>query len=416
MAPKEPPSSLMLGSVAETPILIDDSPTNGSFQAEEVTTPAEGTEGDAFGSVLAALEWVHSELAGNKKGVATITALNKVYFAYKFPDYRDGTKGSYRKPVEEVFHYNAKALLNSISKDRYEKHEFYAWLQQMAETPFLPKALSQQMLPFQMVPRGSRAQPITGRPAPAKAEGADRSREHSRDTDSTVHTPRAGKRMPGQRSGKKSGLRLATSQKRSHSDLDSDSDSGGIGPGPKRSHYFSDDDEEMEDAADVGGGTDPSATDEAEHDIEPIKFFIQAERIPSTKPLGPNGTWTCEENDCDYIVRGGDEQDCQARILEHFHEHERTTKVNLALAESRGHLPIKYAFFPPILILVQLKDSPNTTHLTSHSSKPNIREETLGPSGSATMDFRQIVAQFRRPRHPVSDSLSKLTNLQSFAR
>ncbi|KAI9149224.1 hypothetical protein HJFPF1_11273 [Paramyrothecium foliicola] len=353
---------------------------------------------EAFSSVLASLEWVHTELAGGKKGLAVITSFNKIYFAYKFPEYRKGAPGGYRKPVEEVFHYNSKLLLLKIEKQKYEQHEIYSWLQEIAQTPLQPVAVEATKFPYLLVPRGTRKQPAATTTPSGETRIDEPTRLRNQNNEIMPQTPR-GKRVPGQRGGKKSSLRLATtSQKRSRSAMESDSETETVGA--KRSHYFSEGDDDMDDAPGLGTEEGTAAVDEDDSDKEPIRLVIQAERLPSTIPLGPNGTWTCEEEECDYIVRGGDEAHCQARIRDHFHEHERAARLNLAVTESRGHLPIKYAFFPPFLILVHCHDSPNTTTNMSASSgetcppsSQNIPVRVAGPSASALTDFRQVVAQ-----------------------
>jgi hypothetical protein len=297
--------------------------------------PASGDFGTALQSIIDAVDLVYQETKGPPpKRLAAVTTVNKLYFAYQFPNYRDETRGSYRKPVEEIFHYNAKALVNALDRTKYEGTEFFAWLQELAHTPFESNVVNPRILPFRFV----RRKQITRQPK--HTNGIDGSREQSKDTDASPSTPPAGKRVPGQRSGKKSSLRLATSQKRSHAALESDSDAGSH-PGHKRSHYFSDEDDEMEDAGGLGA-TDSAEEADPDTDNEPIKLFVQAERIPSTKPLGPSGTWTCEEDECDYVVRGGDQQEIQSRIQEHFQEHKRNNLLNLAVVESRGHLPIDH--------------------------------------------------------------------------
>ncbi|KAL6849396.1 hypothetical protein ACO1O0_008936 [Amphichorda felina] len=92
----------------------------------------------------------------------------------------------------------------------------------------------------------------------------------------------------------------------------------------------------MEDA-----DTSDHGTKEEEEDY--VKIVLRADKIPSAVPRGPNETWTCDQDDCDYIVRGDDAEECQERIQVHFKEHEeQTERVQLALTESRGHMPINH--------------------------------------------------------------------------
>jgi hypothetical protein len=55
------------------------------------------------------------------------------------------------------------------------------------------------------------------------------------------------------------------------------------------------------------------------------------------------------------VVRSADEQSAQELVQEHFRDHTaQAEKINLAVEESRGQMPIKYAYFPPILLLVHM--------------------------------------------------------------
>jgi len=105
----------------------------------------------------------------------------------------------------------------------------------------------------------------------------------------------------------------------------------------------------MDDAADTSSqdngmvGRQGAAHGEDLPGQTPIKIAIRADRIPSTVAQGPDGIWACDQDGCDFILRGVDGSERQARIREHFLEHEEETeRVNLALTESRGHLPINH--------------------------------------------------------------------------
>jgi hypothetical protein len=134
------------------------------------------------------------------------------------------------------------------------------------------------------------------------------------------------------------------------------------------------------------------------------------------------------------VVRGGDIQNCRDRIRRHFNEHEQQMdRVNLARTEAtRGHLPVKYAYFPPFLILVELHppcitqqwQSPPVDQVATAASTPTLANSPVAPSlqpqtpeSSPTKTpalatrrgFRSIVDGFRRRAHPVSDNIDKLT-------
>ncbi|KAL6795838.1 hypothetical protein GGI42DRAFT_363220 [Trichoderma sp. SZMC 28013] len=384
-----------------------------------------------FASVLAALEVLYIERGGSKKGITTTNALNFIYFNYKIPNYKDGSVGAHRIPAEEVLHYNAAALLQVLDKERFQKHELWSFLEELSAKPFSPRAIKASEFPFPLVPR--KAMPRQSKkPAPTAVDPESSSHEAgaASPNDPPRHIGKSLKR-PGRRPIKTSGLRAATaSKKRTHAEIGDESELDSETSGLKRSHYFSDKEEEeeegdtsMQDLTEVNtprNTTGPSVQSPSD-DVEPIQIVIRTEKIPSTVPQGPDDTWTCEEDGCAYVVRGGDAQGCQTRIQQHFEEHqEQNKRLNLAVTESsRGHMPIKYAYFPPFLILVEFPPTTNTTTTSSPAGDAPLSPppETIPDlSGSATEEFRQLVAQFRRRPQPVSDRIPSLTLLQSSTR
>lgn len=404
--------------------------------SSEVGGPTNNDEITPFQSVVDGVEWVYDQIGKNKKGMIMLSTLNKLFFSYKFPNFKNGESGCHKIPVEELLHYNAQALLQVLDKDKYSGHEFYSWLQAAAGRPFVPVALKPSDLPYRLVPRGSRPRPSKATQPLPEAHGVVTSGLEDYISSTTQSSP-AGKslRRPGRPSGKKSSLRLTTgAKKRLHSDIDSESEDDESRP--KRSHFFSDGDDDMEVEAQASSSEDEVPRESSQ---EPIKIVIRADKIPSTVPHGPNETWVCEEEDCGYVVRGGDVQECQQRIQRHFQEHEsQLDRVSLAMTEStRGHLPIKYAYFPPFLILVEFPppspttNTPATTTTTTTtatssstftttttsaiithyqpqppSSSPNNPPESTVPT---TGNFKSLVSRFRRRPHPVSDKIARLT-------
>ncbi|KAF5575461.1 hypothetical protein FPANT_11322 [Fusarium pseudoanthophilum] len=341
---------------------------------------------DAFRCILDALEWVRIEISKSKSGCLSISAVSRrLWENFTFPTYKGELKPAYRVPITEVLHYNVHALLQVLDKEKYDG-EFYSWLQELAETPFNPVAIKPSKLPYKVEPRKTKDN-NPSKPAPPSQAGAS-----SRNLDERFSTPPrsspAGKslRRPGRPSGIKSSLRLATtSRKRPHSEVDSGSEDEGSQP--KRSHYFSGEDETMGNASHMSLSEDEDAQETSEG---PVKIYLRADNIPTTVPRGPGETWVCEEEDCGYVVRGGDIQNCQDRIRRHFNEHEQQMdRVNLARTEAtRGHLPVKYAYFPPFLILVELH-SPCITqqrHTTpvdqvaTAASTPTLANSPVAPS------------------------------------
>ncbi|KAM0251491.1 hypothetical protein ACHAQJ_008159 [Trichoderma viride] len=410
-----------------------------------------------FATVLAAVEELYEQRANTKRGIPAMTALNTIYFTYKFPNFKDGTVGAHKVPVEEVLHYNAAALLQKLDKEKFQKHQLYTYLEELSQKPFSPRSIKLSDFPYRLVPRKP-TQRLSKKSVPPTVDTESSAHENG---DSPRHVGKTLKR-PGRRPGKTSSLRTVTaSKKRSFAEIGDESDPDSEASGLKRSHYFSDrGEEEEEDVAmrdltetDTPRNAGPAVQPRSE-EVEPIQIVIRTEKIPSTIPQGPDDAWTCDENGCTYVVRGGDAGGCQTRIQKHFEEHEQQTKrLNLAVTEStRGHMPIKYAYFPPFLILVEfpppmntantaipavdsnpitmtspspsLPSQPTTVH-SFHSSNPTTIEalssspppnEIPDLSGSAKESFRQLVDQFRRRPLPVSDRISSLTLLQSFTR
>ncbi|KAK1243660.1 hypothetical protein MKX08_001798 [Trichoderma sp. CBMAI-0020] len=410
-----------------------------------------------FASVLSAIEEICEKRVGSKRGISGMTALNILYFDYKFPMWKDGSVGSHKVPVQEVLHYNAAALLQNLDKDKFQTLQLWSYLEELAKKPFSPRAIKLSEFPYRLVRRTPSQR--SKKPVPSAVE-----------IDSSPHEiddpPRPiGKTLkrPGRRPGKTSSLRTVTSsKKRTFAEVGDDSEPDSESSGLKRSHYFSDREEEQEEdvsmqdstGADTPGNAVQAAPLRSEK-TEPIQIVIRTEKIPSTVPRGPGDAWTCDQDGCTYVVRGGEADGCQARIQEHFEEHrEQAKRLNLAVTESsRGHMPIKYAYFPPFLILVEFPptdtaktaapdvdprpnslnspppslspQSTSTTH-SFDSSNPTTIEAFPSPSpppngipdlsGSAKESFRQLVDTFRRRPQPVSDRIASLTLLQSFTR
>ncbi|KAK4464811.1 hypothetical protein QBC42DRAFT_36679 [Cladorrhinum samala] len=161
--------------------------------------------------------------------------------------------------------------------------------------------------------------------------------------------------------GKRATLRLAASKKRpAHDDLDMETGSSRGRKSSKRfHHHISNEDEDMDgdDAAssDDSDSEDMTLEEENQADIHtnPVetqlpapegssRIVVVAERLPTISPTGPSGTWVCDREDCEFIVRAADEPAGQELIRQHFEEHEaQAAKIDLAMKESRGQLPIK---------------------------------------------------------------------------
>ncbi|RYP48045.1 hypothetical protein DL768_005967 [Monosporascus sp. mg162] len=265
----------------------------------------------------------------------------KVYLACKI---------KHRCGGAEVCEYWARDLVKLLGSE-WRQSEFYKWAKANANTK--PKfEYSTETECVDLRRRNAR------QPKIATEENGQPS--HAGKQPAPVPAPEpAGKQPPkkrGRPSGKAAGLRPSLGSKkrpRAEADLDNGGDDdemelGGYEPKKttKKSKYFSDDDA---DAASLTAEDD----EEAKPGTAPVtRLVIRAEKLPSTTPKGPNQTWTCGEPDCGYVVRGADEDEGQNLISAHYEEHEREARdeaeeaalkrVNLAVQESGGHLPINH--------------------------------------------------------------------------
>ncbi|KAJ4302267.1 hypothetical protein N0V88_002404 [Collariella sp. IMI 366227] len=299
--------------------------------------------------LLAGLRLVTTEA---KVQPTTVKAIHsRIYFKCKMRTYNS---------VVDVITYFAQGLLPRLGPE-WKGTEWYKWLQGVAsQEPEPVDAATVELYSSQTQLRalGSRqgqtrqrsaaqVPPNIGLKAKSK-KSAQHESEAESDEDIAAY---AAPPMRSQRAGKGATLRLIStaSKKRPLSDLD-DQASGSRrgGKSAKFSHPVSDEDDPFEDAEDT---SDDEVAEEEEMTVGSrlplpdgaVRVMVYAEPIPTTSPSGPDGTWTCSE-DCTYVVRCADEQESQELIQQHFRDHEaQTEKVNLALTESRGHMPIKYA-------------------------------------------------------------------------
>jgi hypothetical protein len=271
--------------------------------------------------------------------------------------------------AKDIIAYYAGELLPRLGAE-WKDTPWYHWLEDAAKRPWVPsseqteldKIPAMTMRRVKMGPRsGSSTKPATQLP-PAinlKIKAKSAVPEESESEDEFADLRALAQRS--RRSGKGATLRLATSaKKRPHSELDDQTSGSRRGrKSAKINHHLSEDDE-LEDADDTSD-EDVASGEEAilgSHLPLPegaVRVVVHAEPLPATSPSGPDGTWTCGEEGCTYVVRSADEQDAQDLIQAHFRDHEaQAEKINLAVTESRGHMPIKYAYFPPILLIVHM--------------------------------------------------------------
>ncbi|KAK4172462.1 hypothetical protein QBC36DRAFT_314808 [Triangularia setosa] len=268
--------------------------------------------------------------------------VNMVYFKAKIKLYHG---------AREILSYYAKDLFPRLDPKIWAGTPFYKWLERTSrEWNGQLLQVKEEEIPAQLYrrarngPRAPRAAEQPSTPNTASLNSAVGNLRHSR------------------YSGKRSTLRPGpSSKKRPASDMFDDEDDYDS-RGGKRSFTQSYDDEELDHDDHDDGDTDESSITEGNPDLatpgDPASFLplpegasrmvIQAERLPTLSPTGPNGTWACPQEECGYVVRSADEPGAQEIIEEHFRAHESNTqKIDLALMEGkRGHLPIEYVASP----------------------------------------------------------------------
>lgn len=283
--------------------------------------------------------------AKQKKHPDTVPAngwLTKLYMAMSIPGYN---------AKSETLQYHAAGLAENLGSEWHES-ELYKWAKENANSkPKYEHITEEQILRIQRRQKNPNA----------RLQGD----KTSGDT-SGKHPPR------GRTSGKAAGLRPSLgSKKRPRDELDDgdnmdvDDDDIPHTKTAKTSQYFANGENEEEEEL----STSSDEEDQDSATSEPLtRVVVHAEPLPSTKPKGPDQTWLCEEPNCGYVVRGADDEDGQEKIRKHYEDHEQEAsdeakerelnKVNHAMQESRGLVPIKYAYFPPFLIEVHYLPTP----------------------------------------------------------
>lgn len=264
--------------------------------------------------------------------------------------------------VGEIFQYHARDLVRLLGPEWHDT-QIYQWAKDNASTPPTLTLISE-----------TEVNQIVRRVKMKKSVARTTHTENvASENEQPVVNEYAGKQTPRNRqSGKAAGLRPSTgSKKRLRQDVnfedDMDLDEDGIlKKKAKKSHYLTEEDDEVEDDNDSMDDDDEEL--HAGKDTRPIsQLVIRAERLPSMQPQSLNQTWICEEPDCGYIVRAAHEESGQRLISAHYEVHEKEAqneahekalnRVNLAVQEARGHMPIKYAYFPPFLIIVEYDET-----------------------------------------------------------
>jgi hypothetical protein len=162
----------------------------------------------------------------------------------------------------------------------------------------------------------------------------------------------------GRRSGKEAGLRLASSPAMKRIADGDSSDDGGSRPGKRRRPSPPEMGDDSDNAAELPILTKslPNGVSEEEEDEEedfddigtevktPVTLKVVTEALPTLSPSGPNGTWTCDREDCVFVVRDAESEESKDIIRKHFNEHadllEREALARQEAAQRR--LPIDH--------------------------------------------------------------------------
>lgn len=273
--------------------------------------------------------------------------LTKIYMAMSIGAYAAKT---------EVLQYHAEGLAKHLSGD-WHNSQLYEWAKRNADIkPKYEHISEEHILRIRRRQRNPNATPRGEKEARAGATAGKTSVEP------------VGKRPRGRPSGKAAGLRPSLGGGKRLRDVYEDEDSMGLDSeqghpvrkAARTSQYPANGHDEDDELSDSSSSDEESPDEKGE---EPLtRVVLRADPLPSMEPKGPNQTWTCEQPDCNYLVRGADDEDAKELIRNHFEEHEKEAsdeaeeralnKINLAMQESQGHMPIKYAYFPPFLIIV----------------------------------------------------------------
>lgn len=284
----------------------------------------DGAPLDPIQSFLELLEEILEEVHGDPKRVAHSTVHSKMYMKCS----------TQYGACKEVSQYYAKQLAASLPSKWYSS-PYFAWLKEERDKPWTPESgLTADTVALQLKRRKKMDR---GKP---RAAGSNH-----------ISTPptHMGKRLPA--TPRTGGLTLKRIKPKYSDDEDNDD-----GRPSKYSKAASDFDSQDEDDSEDEGINDSS--DDAPAILHPysttpiplpkipketVPIVVRAEKVPTLSPAGPNGTWRCEEDGCDHMVRAAEEPEGKRLIEKHFQEHaNRVEKLNLALAEgTRGHLPIK---------------------------------------------------------------------------
>ncbi|KAK4225490.1 hypothetical protein QBC38DRAFT_263439 [Podospora fimiseda] len=352
--------------ITETPVPIPEkyrsfgsaaNPTASASPAPAQPANTEPASDSPINHLLSALNETAEET-----DIRTSTAskiINNIFFKCRVSQY---------SAAKEVIAYYAKDLLPHLGP-KWNGTAFYKWVKDMAANPLTNyQYTTPDKIPGQAVRRNKGGARTTAATKSTSVSDVPPVINLDRRTRKSASNTPAGDGLAGddsqsllrnRSSGKRATLRLTASKKRPASFLDEDNileDTGSRGNKSSKRTYMSDDEEE-EDMDSVSNDDDDSSATESGNEADPhsnpvtsrlpapegfYRVVLMAERLPSTEPTGHLGTWVCQHEDCNHIVRDAEDAAGQALVQEHIDYHEaQKAKMDLALQESRGHLPVK---------------------------------------------------------------------------
>lgn len=257
--------------------------------------------------------------------------------------------------AREVTHFYARSLLQKLPP-KWNPSPFWSWLTGVVDAPFEPTLLT-----LDQITQVRRRKKLN-----------KSSSKHKSDHEDEIRGPRgAGKRWPPNTLTPRTGILAPSNSGKRPAVYYSDDEDERTRKAARTSQNSDDDDQnENQDADDddtsendeIPDSTNAAlATPTPAPPLETARLVVRAERVPSMSPSGPNGTWRCEEDSCNFIVRSAEELEGKDLIAKHFQEHSsRAERMDLALSEgTRNHAPIKYAYFPPSFFVYVIVEEPS---------------------------------------------------------
>ncbi|KAG8163472.1 hypothetical protein KVR01_006769 [Diaporthe batatas] len=328
-APMEDPPPRRSETYIPPPVI----PRPRHAQPAEPSTPASGVQvpppqteqQDSLKLVLEVLEEILEVHGGHPQNLGEGKIHSHLYMKCTINPYN---------AAREVTHFYAKALLKKLPP-KWNPSPFWSWLAGVVDKPFEPTLLTIDQM--EQVRRRKKLNKSSSKP--------------KSDREDEIRGPRgAGKRWPPNTLTPRTGiLAPSTGSKRPAVYYSDDDDDERAHKVARTSQDSGDDEDENEDVDDDTSDDDiPASTTLATPTpappLETARLVVHAERVPSMSPSGPNGTWRCEEDSCNYIVRSAEEPEGKDLIAKHFQEHaSRAERLDLALSEgTRNHMPINH--------------------------------------------------------------------------